>query len=534
MSIKLNSNYHQGLLSARPTFIGSSRVKPPPGAMGEERIEPAQIIPPVNTDIDYSMLSPFRLSSHQGLSALSEEPLEKIFNWRDGPYDAAKGEFNPDPELRSRMRLIATPGNQMLCGSCWAISTAGIVADSFVISGVVDWKPNLSTTYSLACYPQAKCRGGNPAKLLLDISRGGIASDHCVDYSWCEKNQWCNGDALNHFKEQHENSPHHDLNTLIPDCGCYDTGKFWRYMVDVDPPPQRVGMDKDGGGMSKEKLSRVIKAHIRHKGPVLGSFLVFDNFMKGYFTKGKSNKGIYLENAVYGVNGTVTYKKLDTQTYKGSHAVAVMGWGVEKDVQVDISGKKQDVPYWFVRNSWTATWGDKGYFKMAMYPVNKLSQFDKQVLLETPTVRVQAGGMVIFRTSKAPTKVDFKQIESEFASKPRSHPAAYYNHDTKDRPPPVSGGNGNGNVHEDGHKVKKGSHALDNVGLVGAVVGSLALIAFVFVLGYLDGKKKPKVVQKILICTIVVLTLVVMVLATRVAVKNHCKRCKARGSESEA
>ena len=43
----------------------------------------------------------------------------------------------------------------------------------------------------------------------------------------------------------------------------------------------------------KEKTGLVgdaVKAQILNKGPVLGAFLVFDNFLKGFFTKGKLNK----------------------------------------------------------------------------------------------------------------------------------------------------------------------------------------------------------------------------------------------------
>jgi hypothetical protein len=74
MSVNLRRDYRKGLLSAEPTFFGSHSVSPPPGAQGEERIEPGQIIPPINTDIDFNMLSPFKLSDHGGLSALSEKP----------------------------------------------------------------------------------------------------------------------------------------------------------------------------------------------------------------------------------------------------------------------------------------------------------------------------------------------------------------------------------------------------------------------------------------------------------------------------
>merc|ERR1711865_703555 len=37
----------------------------------------------------------------------------------------------------------------------------------------------------------------------------------------------------------------------------------------------------------------------------------------------------------------------------GGHAVALYGWGVE-------NGQK----YWLMKNSWTAAWGDHGFFKV--------------------------------------------------------------------------------------------------------------------------------------------------------------------------
>ena len=48
--------------------------------------------------------------------------------------------------------------------------------------------------------------------------------------------------------------------------------------------------------------------------------------------------------------------KTSSANYLGGHAVTVIGYGTDAS-QGD---------YWLVRNSWGTSWGEQGYFKMAM------------------------------------------------------------------------------------------------------------------------------------------------------------------------
>ena len=302
---------------------------------------------------------------------------------------------------------------------CWAISAAGIVADNHVVSGTVNWKPNLSTTWCLSSYPQNKCKGGNPGILYKDISANGIATNNCVDYSWCSENQACNGKATGHFQNQNVN-----LSDLIPTTkrACYNSSSpHYLYFID-EPKSMSIGTD----GLIGENFTNIVKKHIYYNGPVQGGFLVFKNFMSGAFTK--VNGGVYLEDGDYS-GGPIQFDpdQINTSNYMGSHAIAIIGWGIEKNVVVDNDGTKKDIPYWYCRNSWTENWGDRGYFKMAMYPYNSIVQFDKTIIINN----IQGGGMVMMKASKPPDSLTLEQIEQKFLEK-LSKPASYYSTETKD------------------------------------------------------------------------------------------------------
>ena len=403
--IILSEDYGKKLQNAKPIIVKTHLIqrKGDLGALKTIHTIEEQIIPPLNSIIEFSTLPQYKISEHVGLAALDTTVLPENFNWRDNGGDKAS--------------LLSKPENQMLCGSCWAISVAGIVADNHVVSGTVNWKPNLSTTWCLANYPQFQCKGGNPGILLTDISNSGIATNNCVDYSWCTENQLCNGKATAHFKENNV-----DLSKLIPNAGCYDAS-VPHYLYYIDPPTTISLTDSN---MDPVLFTNTIKKHILLYGPVQGGFLVYKNFMNGAFSK--INGGVYLETGIYD-NEEITFNKsqLNEENYVGTHAIAIIGWGVQKGIKVS-SSSITDVPYWYCRNSWTEKWADGGYFKMAMYPYNKISQFDNIVTIKTQKGNIKAGGIVMLRATKKPEYKMAEQIDSKFLNN-LSNPMSYYSNE---------------------------------------------------------------------------------------------------------
>ena len=95
------------------------------------------------------------------------------------------------------------------------------------------------------------------------------------------------------------------------------------------------------------------------------------------------------------------------------HAVSIVGFGIAKNIQYD-NNKFGDVPYWHCRNSWGTKWGDKGFFKIAMYPFNKKSQFDKQVMTD---IGGPIGSLFLVRATKSPKVADLSQIKQIYFNK---------------------------------------------------------------------------------------------------------------------
>jgi hypothetical protein len=406
--IVINDPLHLHLIKKRPVHIIDGRHHDEHEAFLKGK-KSEVVLPPLNTHINFlkytkSYSDQDHLDLHLRYTSSTVEKdveLPTTYDWRFVyPED--------DGKRKEQKTYIMPPDNQYLCGSCWAISTASVIGDAFVAAGLVNWRPEISTTWALSCYPQGRCDGGSPALLLQDIARGpGIPSKHCLDYSFCAKNEKCNGQAVQHFQAQ-------NLSALVPqECGCYFGGDVQHYNYEINKDVKTIAIDQ--GATTVENMQSAIKKHILLHGPTLTGFFVMKNFSSGYFTK--INGGVYLERANYDPNSELSFSdsQVSGQNYKGSHAVAIIGWGVAKNILYD-NNKRANVPYWYCRNSWGPNWGgDGGYFKMAMYPYNKVAQFGKVVdIVDGSGQRHRCGGIVTFTVSKPPSKKTFKTLPNSY------------------------------------------------------------------------------------------------------------------------
>lgn len=442
------------------------------------------IIAPRNSDIDFEKVPPIKLSSDD-LKFLSmfgdkiENPkMMEQFSWCI-PLKT------DSPEILRKKRLISPPKSQGFCGNCWAVAISTTLSDCYVVYGLINWAPSISATYLLSCVSQLfakeaekqderkknakikefeeqlkkketvtslfygdegsstevpgaeifyfdnrQCLGVNIAEaiLYLGYTQTPLLDTSCIDYSWCNK-EWCNNPNIEEILKNDYETHMTLLNKLIPVCGCYDN-KSSKLMYRVDKNPQRLSMSY--GDVSETVFRDILKAHILSYGPAIAGFIILGDFTDGNFTS--FNGGIYFDKANYSIYDPAISTKLtfiDDSTKKkveGFHAASIVGWGIEPNVQYD-NDKVGPVPYWHIRNSWGTDWGDKGFFKLAMYPFNKIVQIEMAtyVSLSNDTIKGNLGTTLLIKATSVPEskRVDTPELLSSNVIY-RECPASYY------------------------------------------------------------------------------------------------------------
>lgn len=472
------------------------------------------IIAPRNSDIDFEKVPPIKLSSDD-LKFLSmfgdkiENPkMMEQFSWCI-PLKT------DSPEILRKKRLISPPKSQGFCGNCWAVAISTTLSDCYVVYGLINWAPSISATYLLSCVSQSfakesekqderkkdakikeleeklkkkdtegftlfdpygpvfygdegsstevpgaevfyfdnrQCLGVNIAEaiLYLGYTQTPLLDTSCIDYSWCNK-EWCNNPNIEDILKNDHETHMRLINKLIPVCGCYDN-RSSKLMYRVDKNPQRLSMSY--GDVSETVFRDILKAHILSYGPAIAGFIILGDFIDGNFTS--FNGGIYFDRANYSIYDPAISTKLtfiDDSTKKkveGFHAASIVGWGIEPNVQYD-NDKVGPVPYWHIRNSWGTDWGDNGFFKLAMYPFNKIIQIEMAtfVSLSNDTIKGNLGTTLLIKATSVPEskRVDTPELlssnviyrecpDSYYSAKPDQIKKIHQNRNNSTFPPP--------------------------------------------------------------------------------------------------
>jgi cathepsin B len=264
--------------------------------------------------------------------------------------------------------------NQGNCGNCWAISTSKCLSDRFnifclgqrlvrfssyelticesVLSDRPPYDKDVLSQVNLAAHSTRACYGNSIISALKHLYIYGIVEYKCFTDSI---------QARNGIKQMQSFSQIGDLpqceSILGLDydrCANEDTAaRFFRcmnyYSLESDPES--------------------IKKEIYKFGPVIGGFMIFDNFLNNY-----DGKTIYM-----GPEKSSDKKKMIPL---GGHAIRIVGWGEE------IVGN-ENIEYWIIANSWGQDWGMDGYFRMKIgIPECQLENNIYGLIPDIPTLNI--------------------------------------------------------------------------------------------------------------------------------------------------
>lgn len=203
-------------------------------------------------------------------------------------------------------------------GSCWAFAAAGMVETCFNKLYEFKGDDRLELSESFIIY----CLAGNPEINMPIYHANCIKNDSISD----------GGDPKDALNEINKNG------VCINRFGIHDEERF-KYRT---TPPDACTHWND----PKIFCPKGTQTHIYDK----------DEIKRLIYRDGIVDINIYTkENFHDYINGIYDLAEDQSDT-TGSHAVCLVGWGVEDNTE-----------YWILRNSWGSTWGENGYMKLKMH-----------------------------------------------------------------------------------------------------------------------------------------------------------------------
>jgi len=237
------------------------------------------------------------------------------YNVAEAP-GATPAAFDPRTEW-PKCTVIGKVRNQAGCGSCWAFSATESFEGSRCVATGEDIEFSADDTAACSSWFRNGCNGGQPTAAnswfaWVGVVTGGEygTNDGCLPYVCppCTKGRPC---------------PANQCSPLL-ECTrkCSNPGY-----------PKSYSADKTKASSSFRVSSvATMQRALMKTGPLAVAYTVYADFPT-------YTSGVYSHT---------------TGNALGGHAVAMLGWGTE-------GGKA----YWLIKNSWSAKWGDEGFFKIA-------------------------------------------------------------------------------------------------------------------------------------------------------------------------
>ncbi|XP_039440740.1 cathepsin B-like [Culex pipiens pallens] len=281
----------------------------------------------ITDKIQEALVSAIRSRARSWVAQVYDRPEE--FGVMKMSLGLNESELNSLPRLQNQRSVRALPASfdarqkwpycpslnqirsQGSCGSCYAVSTAAVITDRYCIHSGGERQFYFGSTGYLSCCTDCyKCDGGYVFKTF----------DYWVEYGLTSGGPYHSGQGC---KPYPFGGATQDVNIVLKCDRQCQAGYPLTYSQDL-----KYGASSYILPWGDENA---MKAEIYQNGPIVTSFDVYGDFFQ-------YRSGVY---------------RHVTGAYKGSHAVRVIGWGVENGVK-----------YWLCANSWNERWGENGFFKI--------------------------------------------------------------------------------------------------------------------------------------------------------------------------
>jgi len=215
----------------------------------------------------------------------------------------------------SGQNFVSPVRTQGSCGSCYAFASTAMIEARIRVKSHNRQTPILSPQDVLSCslYSQG-CDGGFPYLVAGKYGRDfGLAVEGCAPYQ---------GNDTVPCDPHYKNSP-------ICNNQRWYTSEY--YYV---------------GGYYGQSTPKLMQEEIMANGPIAVSFMVYDDFMS-------YSGGVYSRQ--FAAEAGLVSDEFNPFEIT-NHVVLIVGWGVTDDAS--------QTPFWVVKNSWGASWGEQGYFRI--------------------------------------------------------------------------------------------------------------------------------------------------------------------------